>query len=262
MFPLRMAVPTRVFQEPLKRAVQFVAEMGAQGVQLDLRNEVKPGELSETGRRQLLHYLEELNLKVASAVFPTRRAFYDAEELEARLTATREAMEFAFQLKVNVLNLRVGRVPGEDDPEHFQILCDVLNDLARHGNRVGVTLAITPARDEPERLLQLLGEITQGPVGLNFDPAIFAMAGHNPSKVLERFQKFLMHITARDGLRDMDSSGVEVPIGRGEVEWEEILALLDEAQYHNWLTIDRTQGEDRPGDIRRAMQYLKNVAVG
>jgi sugar phosphate isomerase/epimerase len=46
------------------------------------------------------------------------------------------------------------------------------------------------------------------------------------------------------------------------VEWEEVLALLGEAEYAGWLTVDRTQGEDRPGDIRRAMQYLKNVALG
>ena len=262
MFPLRMAVPTRAFQEPLKRAVQRAAEMGAQGVQFDLRNEVRPGELSETGRRQLLHTLDEMNLTVASAVFPTRRAFYDLEELDARLAATRQAMEFAFQLKTPVLTLRIGRIPEETAGDTYPILCEVMNDLARYGNRVGVTLALTPARDDPARLLQFLKQITQGPVGVNYDPATFVMAGHNPAEALALLQELLKHVVVRDGLRDMDGSGLEVPVGRGEVEWEEVLALLDEAEYHHWLTVDRTQGDDRPGDIHRAMQYLRNVATG
>jgi sugar phosphate isomerase/epimerase len=257
-----MAVATRSFQEPIKRAVQTAAEMGAQGVQFDLRNEVRPEDLSETGRRQLLHYLEEMNLTVASTMFPTRRAYYDLEELDTRLAATRQAMEFTFQLKAGVFTLRVGRIPAEAESEEYQILRQVLNDLARHGNRVGVTLAITPTRDEPASLLQLLGEITEGPVGINYDPATFVMAGQNPAKALADLQEHLMQVLVRDGIRDMDGSGLEVPVGRGEVEWEEVLALLDEAEYKNWLIVDRTQGDDRPGDIRRAMQYLKNVAIG
>lgn len=256
-----MAVATRAFQEPLKSSIVTASEMGAQGVQFDLRNEVRPGELSETGRKQLLHYLEEMNLTVASTMFPTRRSFYDLEELDARLAAARQAMEFAFQLKASVMTLRIGRIP-EPEGEEYRILTQVLNDLARHGNRVGVTLAITPTRDEPARLLALLNEITQGPVGINFDPGGFVMAGQNPARALEQLAAHLRHVLVRDGIRDMDGSGLEVPVGRGEVEWEEILALLDEAEYKQWLTVDRTQGNDQTGDIQRAMQYLRNVAVG
>lgn len=257
-----MAVATRAFSEPLKKSIQTAAEMGAVGVQFDLRNEVRPAELSETGKRQLLHYLDELNLSVASAVFPTRRALYDLEELETRLAATRQAMEFAYALKTKVLTLRIGRIPEETDAKDYEILRQILGDLARHANRTGVSLAITPTRDNPERLLGLFNGITEGPVGLNFDPAIFAMSGLNPSKALEQLREHLLHAVVRDGVRDMDGSGLEVPVGRGEVEWEEILALLGEAEYTGWLTVDRTQGDDRVGDIRRAIQYLMNVAMG
>ncbi len=262
MFPLRMAVATRAFQEPLKQSVLTASEMGAQGVQFDLRNEVRPGELSDSGRKQLLHSLEEMNLMVASTMFPTRRTFYDLEELDVRLAATRQAMEFTFGLKTNVMTLRVGRIPDDAESEEYQTLRQVLNDLARHGNRVGVTLAITPTRDEPAKLLQLLNEITQGPVGINFDPGNCVMGGQNPTSALAQLQAHLTHVLVRDGIRDMDGSGLEVPVGRGEVEWEEVLALLDEAEYKQWLTVDRTQGNDRKGDIERAIQYLRNVAVG
>jgi predicted DNA-binding ArsR family transcriptional regulator len=40
-----------------------------------------------------------------------------------------------------------------------------------------------------------------------------------------------------------------------------MLALLGEADYHGWITVDRTVGEDKAGDVTRAIQYLKNVGL-
>ncbi len=51
-------------------------------------------------------------------------------------------------------------------------------------------------------------------------------------------------------------------MGRGDVPWDEILALLQETRYGGWLTVDRTQGEDRAGDAGRAIQFLQSVYRG
>ncbi|MGH7200442.1 MAG: sugar phosphate isomerase/epimerase family protein, partial [Planctomycetaceae bacterium] len=176
MHPSRIAVATAAFDQPLKTALQTAADMGADAVQLDARGELRPADLSETGRRQLLHHLAELNLGIASLSLPTRRAFYDLDQLDARLAKTREVMQFAWELKAPLVTLRVGRIPAADSGE-YRLLVEVLNDLARHGNRVGAVLAVTPTRDEPQLLARLMGEITQGPVGIDFDPAGFAMNG-------------------------------------------------------------------------------------
>jgi sugar phosphate isomerase/epimerase len=261
MSPLRIAVATRALQLPLRQAVQAAHDLGAAGIQLDARNEIKPSDLSQTGRRAFLHRLDELNLAVASVGFPARRPLYDLEELDARLAAARGAMEFAWQLGARVLALRIGRIPDDAESREYDLLRSVLNDLARHGNRVGTTLAITPSRDSAESLAKLVSAINEGPVGVNFDPAAFVLAGFDPGEALRTLHDRVAHFVVRDAIRDVEGGGVEVPVGRGEVDWDEFIALVGEAEYRGWLTVDRTQGEDKRGDLARAIQFLRNVGM-
>src|SRR5262245_2402745 len=85
MSPLRIALATRCLGLPLRGSLLAASSFGAAGVQLDVRDELKPGDLSETGRRQFLHQLEESGLSVASVAFPLRRALFDQEHLDARV---------------------------------------------------------------------------------------------------------------------------------------------------------------------------------
>lgn len=257
--PLRLAVATRCFSLPLKDALRAAAGCGATGVQLDAREELKPGELTDTGRRQLLHSLSERGLSIASLAFPTRRSFYDEDELDGRVAAARRVMDLAWQLKCPVVTARIGKVPEDKQGRSYRVLIDVLSDLARHANQVGATLAITPTHDSSQVLAELLASIKTGPLAIDFDPAVFVMSGANPVEAFRLLHASVLHITARDAVRDVDAGGLEVALGRGEVEWVEILPLLDEVGYAGWVTVSRTQGEDRAGDVGRGVQYLKNV---
>lgn len=262
MLSLRVAVATRCFQQPLKQSLITANAVGGQGVQFEVRNELKPSEFSETGRRQLLHYLDELGLSVSSLTFQTRRPLFEEQQLDARLAFIKEAMQFAFQLKAPVVTARIGRIPTDADSVESQVLCEVLSDLARYGNHIGATFAITPTNESPETLAQLIAKIGDGPLGINFDPATFVMIDQDPAEAFRTLHEFVMHVQIRDALRDIDGSGLEVPVGRGEVGWEEVLALLDEAGYRGWLTVDRTTGDDKQNDVARAVKYLRRVAAG
>ena len=50
-----------------------------------------------------------------------------------------------------------------------------------------------------------------------------------------------------------------VPVG--EVEWIELLPLLEESAYAGWTTVVRTQGDDKPGEVARGVQFLNNVGM-
>jgi sugar phosphate isomerase/epimerase len=261
MSPLKIAVATRPLNLPLKESLRAAAGLGAKGIQVDAREELRPGELTETGRRQLLHALDELGLSIASLACPTRRSFYDQEQLDARVDTVKRVMEHAWQMRAGVVTARIGKIPAEKDSAPYRLLAEVLGDLARHGNQIGAALAITPTHDAPEALAELIGAIKSGPLGIDFDPAVFVMAGHNPEAALRALHGLVIHCTARDAIRDVDAGGLEVALGRGEVEWVEILPHLDEIEYRGWVTVNRTQGEDRSGDLARGVQYLKNVLL-
>lgn len=262
MLPIHVAVATRCFQQSLKRAVHTAREVGADGVQLDAHGELSPSKLSETGRRQFLHHLQEQGLSVASLTVPARRTLYDMQDLDNRLDTLKQTMEFAFQLKAKVVTTRVGRVPAEIDSPEYHLLTEILNDLARHANRVGTTMAITPTGEPPAHLSGLLKTITEGPIGVDFDPAVFVLSGRDSIDALRELHGFVAHVQIRDALRDVDGTGVEVSVGRGEVVWDELLAMLQEARYRDWYTVARTQGDNRVGDTARAVEFLRRVVTG
>lgn len=262
MPPLHVALATRALKEPLRRSVRFASDTGVTGIQFDAREELKPGELSETGIRQFRHQIGELGLHVASLAFPTRRSFYDEEQLDARIAAIRCVMDFARQLGTSVVTVRLGKIPADKESKDSLILYDVVSDLARYGNKVGATLAVSPTGDSPDALGELISSIKTGPIGIDFDPAAFVLCGHKPAEAFRKLHSLVAHFQARDALADVGGGGEEVPLGRGEVDWVELLPLLEEANYRGWTTIVRTQGDDKPGDLRRGVQFLKNVLLG
>ncbi len=256
----KIAVATRLFELPLKDALVAAAKAGADGVQFDVRSELPPAELSQTGRRHLLKQLSDYGLAVASLHIPFRRALYDQAYLERRLDLVRQVMQMAYDLKSGVVTLRAGSVPAQETEER-RLLVEVLNDLARYGNHVGAVLAVTPSVEPPGPLLDVLQQVQDGPIGVDFDPSVFVSARVEATDAFRELHEWVQHVVVRDAVRDMDGSVEEVPVGRGDVTWDELLALLEEARYGGWLTVLRTTGEDRAGDAARAIQYVRNVVA-
>ncbi len=256
---LRLAVATRCLKQPLRQAIATVAAMGATGVRLDGRREVKPAELSHTGRRQFLHRLREHGLEVASLDFPATRPLFAADRLEARLDALRQTMQLAYDLRCPIVTAKLMRLPEDPSAPEYALAREILDDLARFGNRVGTVLALTTVAEPPELLRRLVTEVAEGPVGVDFDPAALLLAGYDPIAAVSVFAETILHVEVRDAVRQGTAGGVEVPLGRGEVDWIELLGLLEDLPYRGWMAVERTEGDDPVGDCTRAVEYIQRV---
>ncbi len=106
---VKIGVELASFGLPLKKALHPAARRGCGGVKIDARREVRPSEMSGTALRQFRKLLEELDLRVSSVAFPTRRGYDDADDLEARIAATKAAMKFAYQIGARAVVGQVGR---------------------------------------------------------------------------------------------------------------------------------------------------------
>jgi len=260
---MKLGVACRVFDCGMRQALNRAAELGVAGVQIDARNEMRPEQVSQTGRRQFLHWLSERGLRVGSVTFPLRRRLCDPDQIDRRVEAIKAALSYAYELKTSILTLPIGRVPDpEDDGSSFDTLVHVLNDLASHGNQVGTTLSITPGPDNAATLQRLLERVDRGPVGLDLDPASAVLAGESAADVFRTLYQWVRHVRVRDAQRDLDGMGQEVTVGMGSVAWDELLALLDEADYAGWLMVDRTAGSNRSGDAARAVQFIRGLGAG
>ena len=252
---MKFALPTFLAPAPFRVALGKVKDAGADGVRLDLRTELKAADLSDTARREVRHRIREHGLKAGPAVYPTRGAVHEPDRLDARLAGLRAAIDLAGDLGCDTLSLRPFPPSAAEDDEDSGRLTDVLNDLAAAGQRVGVIPCVTPGCDV-DRWAEVLAGVSAGVVGVNFDPAAVVAVGGDPAAAFMAVRRFVHTVTARDAL----AGGGEVPVGRGEVEWERHLAQFDEAGFTGWVACDRTSGPDPFAEATAAVAYLRNVA--
>jgi len=50
---------------------------------------------------------------------------------------------------------------------------------------------------------------------------------------------------------------IELPLGEGNVNFSEYLKALESIGYSEYITIERENGEDRAGDIKAGVDFLK-----
>jgi sugar phosphate isomerase/epimerase len=262
MHRFRFAAATRCWRGSLPDTLRTIAAAGVTGVQFDLAGELPPTALTDTGRRDFLHLMRELGLNVGSTLLPLRQPLFVDHELDHRLSALRAAMQFTYQLRCPTLCFRCGRVPDDANSREGQLLREVLTDLARQANHIGVVLAVTPSGDSPAKLAELLNGIQTGPIGVDFDPAQFAMQGDSATAALRELYRLVTHVQLRDGVRDFSGGGMETVVGQGSVDWIELLALLGEMEYRGWLTAIRTQGEDNARDALHALKSAQRSLLG
>lgn len=256
----RFALPTRCFAGPLKSTLRTFGERGIRGAQFDVGRELRPGELGESGLRQFRYLLSEFNIQPASCAVALTKPLSEDDGLERRVDALRSGMTLAYQIGAGVLTARTGPIPDpESHPKAWSLLVDVLNDLAAFGNHVGTTLHLTIAPRSVDLLKRFFDSITAGPLGLNFDPVACLTAEQLPETIFRAFHERIGHVRARDAARDIEGALEETALGYGEIDWTTILALLHEADYPGWITLDRLSGDDKPRDLLRGVTYLQGL---
>ncbi len=72
MADVNVGIQLSSLRMPLKKALMTAARLGAQGIEIDARNDLRPEELTDTGRRQLRKMLDDLNLRLQQCDFILR----------------------------------------------------------------------------------------------------------------------------------------------------------------------------------------------
>jgi sugar phosphate isomerase/epimerase len=258
--PLAIAISLSDLRLPLKRGLAAARRLGAQAVEIDARGELRPGALSETGLRELRMLLNELDLRVASIAFQTRRGYDVADQLERRIAATKEAMKFAYRLGAPVVVNQVGRVPAESSGPIWTGLIEVLSELAEHSQRAGARLAAQTGTESGADLARLLAALPPQGIGVDFDPGGLLVNGFSPSEAIEVLAPNVLQLRVRDAAEDIARGrGLEVPLGRGSVDFPAILGVLEERGFRGTAVIARPNSTDPEGEIGAAVEYLKSL---
>lgn len=257
---VRIGIQTRSLRQPLRQALVIASQLGADGVEIDARSELRPSELSTTGLREFHKLLDNLNLRVSAVAFPTRRGYDAPDDLELRVLATQEALRFAAALRTDVVINRIGRVAEKTKDPAFQRLVESLTALGAYGDRVGARLAAQTADVSPQDLARLLAALPEHSTGADLQPSGLIVAGHSPIEAVELLGPHILHVHACDAVRDSAARrAAEVELGRGSADFPELLGRLTEFDFHGWVTIERRESPNPIPDIENAVAYLRNL---
>jgi sugar phosphate isomerase/epimerase len=245
---------------PFKKALHTAGELGAAAVEIDARNEVNVRQLGQTGVRELRKMLTDRNLRVCAVTFRTQRGYNVTDGLDRRIAATKEALKFAYEIGSSVVVNHIGRVPKESQGPEWDMLVEVLADIGKFGQHVGAWLAAETGTEDGADLARLIAALPAGSLGVNFDPANLVVNGFSVAAALESLGPHVMHVHAKDGVRDVaQGRGMEVPLGRGSVDFAEVIGSLEEQDYRGFYTIEREKSSDPVFEIGQAVKYLRNL---
>ena len=260
MLQIKLGIELATLRMPLKKALLIARDLGAEAVEIDLRNELSPDDLSRTGVRAVRKVLDDLNLRLAAVAFRTRRGYAALENLEARVEATKRAMSAAYELGTSVVVNHIGQVPAENDGRARTTLLEVLSDLGRYGQKCGAFLAAETGTESGADLAALIDLLPPGTLNVDFNPANLITHGHSPTAAMRALASHVVHFHAVDATRDVaQGRGFEVPLGQGTAEIPELLALLEEQQYRGYLTVSRRDSKSPVEDLKQAMMFLRNI---
>jgi len=259
--PLPIAIQLRSLRMPLRRALSAAAQLKVAAVEIDARTELRPGELSQTGRRQFRKLLEDLNLRICAIGFPTRRGYNVVDDLERRIAATKEALRLAQELGAAVVVNQVGRVPADTSDPEWPVLFEALTDLGAYGNRIGATLAAETGSESGEDLARLLAALPDGALGVTLNPGNLIVNGFSPLDAVSALGRNIIYVHAKDGIRDRARGrGEEVPLGRGMTDFPSLLGALEDYGYRGYLCIERDHADDPIFEVGQAVRYLQQLS--
>lgn len=258
----RIGIQLASLRMPFKKALETAARLGAAAVEIDARGEVRPRDFTGTAQRQLRKMLDDLRLKVCAVGFRTRRGYNVVDDLDRRISATKEAMDFAYALGANVVINHVGSIPEEPTGPHWDQLVDSLTELGKYGQRCGAVLAAETGSESGPSLRKLIDALPDGSLAVNFDPGNLVVNAFPVDEALAALAGRIAHVHAKDGVRDLaQGRGLEVPLGRGTADFPALLGALEEQGYRGFFTIEREKCNQPLEEISAAVEYLRQLLI-
>lgn len=241
----------------LRTALKKAKEIGAHGVQLWIaHNELDPRNLSQSGRDDLITYMNSLGLE-RSALCGDIGGFADPATVDERIAHTKLMFDLCVDLDTPILTTHIGRVPDDPESDAYENLIQAVGEVADYAAELECCFATETGPESGEALAAFLDAVNSPGAMVNFDPANLCMSGFDHLAAVRALDDFIVHTHAKDGLGPKRGGPREVALGQGDVDFPAYLAVLREIGYDGYLTIERECGEDPLKDIVEAITFLK-----
>jgi L-ribulose-5-phosphate 3-epimerase len=170
------------------------------------------------------------------------------------------AIELTAELKVQFLSMHFGFIETQN-PAKAKTLIERTRMLADKAGENNVTLLMETGQESARELRDYLEKLHHPALGVNFDPANMILYGKgNPVEAVGVLGPWIKHVHIKDALQTKTPGiwGSEVVWGTGEVNAGVFLKALKNVGFAGALAVEREGGDDRLGDIKKAVGKLSD----
>lgn len=290
----QLAITSRTLSNDAREAAHLARNLGFTGLLFDAYSSgLALPDLSSTGRREFRHVLSSHGLELVGLQGDLgTKGFGPGADADRVIDRIDRAMEAAAGLAAPLLCIDLGPLaepprqratepaitpeqagllivataappvtpPAPAAPVDQALLNSVnsaLIEIGSRADRYGVTVAF---RSSLASLVALESAITAARCpwfGVDLDPVAMLCDDWDADQVFSQLGSFIRHVRACDAVRGADRRTKPAVIGEGSVEWETLLARLDQSGYHRWITIDPVELTDRAEAARRGLEMLR-----
>ena len=277
MYKFPIGVMLDSFRLPAEEAIKKAAEIGAKGLQMYATSgEFSPENMSTSKRRELLEIVKSNGLVFSALCGDLGMGFGNRELNPELIEKSKRILDLAKELETNVVTTHIGVVPADKNHERYKIMQEACFELSKYADSLDAHFAIETGPEIATTLKGFLDDLGSRGVAVNFDTANFVMVtGDDPVKGVYTLKDYIVHTHAKDGknlrkcnpeviYRIIDEEAnqgdayIELPLGEGNVDFDNYLKALEEVGYRGFLTIEREVGDNPADDIAKAKAFLDN----
>lgn len=185
---------------------------------------------------------------------------------EANAKAAEGNAIMASRFGIPLVTFHAGFIPHAKGDPHRASMCQRVAHIAEVMAARNVRVALETGQEDAQTLLDALAEINdalqpRATVGVNFDPANMILYGMgDPVAALTRLLPHVLQVHIKDATPAAKPGvwGEERPVGKGSVDWKSFFSTLRQANYAGDFVVERESGDDRVGDVRRAVDTIRS----
>lgn len=181
----------------------------------------------------------------------------------ARMDALKRASDLARMCGIKAVHTHCGFLPENPNEPLYAESVAAIHEVAAHCKANGQTFLMETGQESPITLLRAIRDSGLDNIGVNLDTANLILYGKgDPVAALDVIGRYVRGMHAKDGFYPTDprNLGEEVAIGKGKVDFAEVLRKLHKLHYTGPITIEREiSGPRQADDIRASIAYLQRL---
>jgi len=255
--------------ENIRKSFEEVAKLGIQTCQVSCTAEfmidkLKPKDIKKAS--------EEFGIEITSFFLVFEGQIYNRIEgvstvgfipekyRTRRFKLAEKFSDMICEIEVKSITSHVGAIPNDPKSPLYLEFAPAMKKFVEHCKRNGQIFCFETGQELPSTLKRLIINIGDNAY-VNLDPANLILYGMaHPLDAVEILGEYVRGMHAKDALwpNRNEGLGIEVPVGKGEVDFPLLLSRLKEKGFKGPVTIEREiSGEQQKKDILEAKKFLE-----